>query len=97
MYSQHLKPDAGPVPTSFVFEKNKGITLTGSVIEPKPIQKFDETFGAMLDYFEGKILFTQEISVRKKGTITCTVTYMLCDDTMCLPPVDKVISLNVNK
>jgi thiol:disulfide interchange protein DsbD len=97
LYSQHVANEIGPVPTSFVFEPNDAVKFIGKVNEPQPIQKYDENFEAMLDFFEGKVLFTQRLSVKQNTIITGTLTYMLCNDVMCLPPVDEKFKITITK
>lgn len=97
LYSQHVANEIGPVPTSFVFEPNENVKFIGKVNEPQPIQKYDENFEAMLDFFEGKVLFTQRLSVKESTTINGTLTYMLCNEVMCLPPVDEKFTITITK
>lgn len=97
LYSQHVDNQIGPVPTSFTFEDNASIKLIGKVTEPTPIQKYDENFEAMLDFFEGKVVFTQRLSVKDDTILNGVVTYMLCNDTMCLPPVDEQFTITITK
>jgi len=87
--------EIGPVPTSFSFESDDKVKLIGKVTEPAPIQKYDENFEAMLDFFEGKVIFSQRISVKEPTVIKGVVTYMLCNDTMCLPPVDEEFTIEI--
>lgn len=96
LYSQHIQIDIGPVPTSFNIEQLSGIRLVDSVIEPNPIKKYDENFEATLDFFEGEVVFTQKFTGEPNGPITGTVTYMLCNDRMCLPPVDVPFLISIN-
>lgn len=97
LYSQHIENNVGPVPTSFTFMSSNDYTLKGRVIEPKAIQKYDENFEATLDFFEKEVTFTQKIVVAKASTLKGTITFMVCNETMCLPPVDKKIELALNK
>lgn len=95
LYSQFVSNDVGPVPTTFTFKTSNDIQLKGAVVEPKPIQKYDENFEAMLDFFEGEVVFTQQVSFKKATTLEGSVTFMVCDDTMCLPPVDKTFTIQL--
>jgi len=95
LYSQHVANQIGPVPTQFTFEPVEGINLIGVVVEPTPIQKYDENFEAMLDFFEGKVVFTQRVSTEKSGELKGKVTYMVCNDTMCLPPTDQEFIITI--
>ncbi len=89
LYSQHISNEIGPVPTSFFFENSSAYKLIGEVNEPQPIQKYDETFEAMLDFFEGKVVFQQRIAAKKETIVSGYVTYMLCNDSMCSPPNEE--------
>jgi len=97
LYSQHIEQGSGPVPTSFSFEQLAGIKLKGKVEEPESIRKYDQSFEATLNFFEGKVTFIQHISktTKKASTITGSITYMLCNDTMCLPPVDLPFTIEI--
>ena len=54
-----------------------------------------ENFEAMLDFFEGKVLFSQRVVVKDTTTISGFVTFMICNDTMCYPPVDEAFTLEI--
>lgn len=95
LYSQHVQNDIGPVPTSFLFDENSAVKFIGKVNEPSPIQKYDENFEAMLDFFEKDVIFVQRVSFKKNTTITGAVTYMACNETMCLPPVDELFTIEL--
>jgi thiol:disulfide interchange protein DsbD len=96
LYSQFVNNDVGPVPTTFTFKTSNDVQLKGAVVEPKPIQKYDENFEATLDFFEGEVVFTQKIETQKQTNVEGSVTFMVCDDTMCLPPVDKTFTIQIN-
>ncbi len=89
LYSQNMNGD-GPIPTSFDYKLPHGLKLLGNTVEPTPLKAFDENFGMEVKYFKDKVEFTQKISGKPaKGTkVTGTITYMICNDNMCLPPVD---------
>jgi hypothetical protein len=95
LYSQHIQNDVGPVPTAFTFKSSDDFQLIGAVVEPKPIQKYDENFEATLDFFEKKVVFTQKIKAKTASILEGTVTFMVCNETMCLPPVDKKFKINI--
>ncbi len=97
LYSQHVQNDIGPVPTAFTWKENDQVKFIGRVIEPTPIQKYDETFEAMLDFFEGNVTFTQRVSVKKDTEVHGSITYMICNSTMCYPPVDKEFAIVLSK
>jgi thiol:disulfide interchange protein DsbD len=96
LYSQHVQNDIGPVPTQFVFENTPGVEFIGTVQEPVPVQKYDENFEATLDFFEKEAEFKQKVK-GSKGEVKGTVTYMVCNETMCLPPVDLPFTITLDK
>jgi hypothetical protein len=95
LYSQHINNEIGPVPTSFLFTENAQIKVIGQVTEPLPIQKYDENFEALLDFFEGKVVFIQRVATKGNTTISGSVTYMLCNETMCLPPIEELFEIPI--
>lgn len=88
LYSQHIKNDIGPVPTAFTFKNTGGVKLLGEVKEPEAIHEYDENFEASLDFFKNQVVFTQSVDPKTKGEINGYITFMVCNDVMCLPPVD---------
>lgn len=97
LYSQHINPEIGPIPTQFKFTQNKSIELIGDIIEGVPIEKFDENFEAKLTFFEGKSVFNQKIKLKASTVLELRVTFMVCNDVMCLPPVEKQLSIELKK
>jgi thiol:disulfide interchange protein DsbD len=95
IYSQNNPIEAGPVPTTFEFLPSKYYTLVGNTNEPAPILKYEDTFGADVLYFEKSVTFTQKINVKQSGTLECVVNFMLCNDEMCLPPVDQTFIIPI--
>ncbi|HYG52693.1 MAG TPA: protein-disulfide reductase DsbD N-terminal domain-containing protein [Flavobacteriales bacterium] len=96
VYSQHLKGD-GPIPTQFTFQLPKGVKKAGETKEPEPIKHFDQNFGMNVLYFEKEVEFTQELKGKITGAMVVTgqVTYMICNDEMCYPPVDVAFEIKL--
>jgi len=87
IYSIHLEPEAGPIPTQITLEKNKAVNINEPWIEVgQMIEHFDPNFGAMVHYFEKEYALIAPISVKKPTIVKGELTYMLCDDKRCLPP-----------
>ena len=97
LYSQFVDPEVGPVPTFFTFNRLKGGRLIGKTTEPAPIKIYDPNFDGEVIYFENEVIFKQKISTRKKTEISGAITYMVCNETMCLPPVDERFTIKINK
>lgn len=87
IYSTTLSGDEGPVPTSFDFKPGDGYELIDGIKEPKPIKEFDKNFEMNLLFFDREATFTQQVRLLKPSvTVTGELTYMVCDDSKCLPP-----------
>jgi len=95
IYSQ-TTPDGGPVPTSFTFNKNPLVTISGSVKEKgKLVTYYDKNFKVNVKYFDGKAEFIQTISVKGKikTNVTGEVESMICNDKQCLPPTSEKFAI----
>ena len=95
LYSQFIQNDIGPVPTSFVFNESTAIKWEGKVNEPTPIHAYDENFEASLDFFKDEVVFTRKLKSGSKGVVTGYITFMVCNEIMCLPPVDIDFSVTI--
>ncbi|PTQ99846.1 disulfide bond corrector protein DsbC [Mucilaginibacter yixingensis] len=88
IYSTTLKA-GGPIKTSFTFAKSPDYILNGKVAEPKPVTKFEKSFGMNVTYFENTVTFQQKVKLNaKKTTIKGKLEFMTCNDQKCLPPDD---------
>lgn len=100
MYSQYLpSPDDGPLPTVFTFDYKDSFDVAGNVIEEtKPRSVFDAVFEVQVNYFDGKAVFKQMVGLVDKNTdavVNGTVSYMVCNESTCLPPNDVPFSLTI--
>jgi hypothetical protein len=95
VYSQFISPDAGPVPTSFIFSGAKNFELVGKAQEEGAHEEFVKAFEAKIAVFENKAVFKQKIkrSNLKAFNTVIKLEYMTCNDMQCLPP--KTIDLNL--
>ncbi|MBR9974898.1 MAG: thioredoxin family protein [Bacteroidetes bacterium] len=83
--------EEGPVPTDIVFAENAPLQRTGKIRQPKPIVKYDENFGVDTEYYDKDVTFTVTAKVKAnakpgKQKVLVEVTFMACNDRMCLPP-----------
>ena len=97
LYSQKINEEIGPVPTTFTFEKSKQFKLIGKTEEPTPITEFDPNFDGELSYFKNSVEFTQKIKVKDTAEVKGVITFMVCTDSMCLPPVTIDFNLTIDK
>ena len=97
IYSQFME-DGGPIPTAINFTGN-GIQVEGETNETGENMKelFDPVFEIDIKKFGGKVQFSQLVKTTSASPkLTANVTFMTCNDEMCLPPkqVELPISLN---
>ena len=99
IYSQHIPGNDGPIPTAFVFKKNKKYATVGNTEEDAGDEAFDPQFQMMVKSFHGTIEFKQKIKIttRKAFRVSGVLTYMACDDKQCLPPTDVDFTFEVNQ
>ena len=99
IYSQFLTTNDGPIPTTFDFSKNKNFELIGKVEEGKAEEINDEAFQMKLLIFEKTAEFKQKIKILSKENFNVEgkLTFMACDNRMCLPPEDVPFSFSINK
>jgi thiol:disulfide interchange protein DsbD len=95
LYSQHIDNELGPIPTSFSFKPNENYKLVGGVIEPKAIMEYDPNFEGELHFFKDEVSFKQKIELKKSTEIEGMVTYMVCNDVMCMPPSDVEFKITI--
>ncbi|NCU05441.1 MAG: hypothetical protein GXC73_15835 [Chitinophagaceae bacterium] len=97
IYSQYT-PEGGPVPTQLSFNNHPMIILNGSVKEAGNLQeKFEEVFDLKVKYYSGTVVFKQLVTLKKKvkTKITGAVTFMVCNDSQCLPPKKESFSISL--
>jgi len=97
MYSQST-PKGGPIPTKITFNNNPLIVKEGKLSEKGKMEKInDKVFGVQVFYYSDKVVYAQVVKV--KGSVSTnisgTISYMVCDDTQCLPPTKKTFDLKL--
>ena len=97
IYTLDHSADIG-VATTFSFNKNPLGELKSNVkTSSKPKKSKDPSTGEMVAFYEGKVVFTQTVTLKSpvKTTFTGSVEFMACDDKMCLPPTEKNFTINL--
>lgn len=97
LYSQKIVNEIGPVPTSIEFDNNDKIELVGITEEPKPIAAYDETFDGEVLFFENNVVFTQHLKVIEPTIVKGVVTFMVCNNSMCLPPSEHEFKIEIEE
>jgi thiol:disulfide interchange protein DsbD len=95
LYSTKKASELGPIPTEFEFDVPEGVELVKGIQEPNPKISYDSNFDETLYYFEEKVAFVQELKVTSLQELKGTVTYMVCNDEMCMPPVDVEFTIEL--
>lgn len=97
LYSLTLESDEGPLATEVVFDKSEDYKTEGEVKEKSNvITVYDKNFEMNVRYFEHSAVFAQKVSTNKENiTVTGRVTFMVCDDSRCLPPTDVKFEVEV--
>lgn len=87
LYSQVVE-EGGPIATSFTFNNSSSTyELVGETSEPNAPTVYDEVFGMEIKFFKNEAEFYQTIKVLDPAAvIEVEVEFMVCDDSMCLPP-----------
>jgi thiol:disulfide interchange protein len=91
-YSQYLP--TSPPGTSFVFAANDSYERIGRMEESATKEKFDETLGYSVSYFNTEAHFRQKVVIKEKGAVKVEgfVEYMACRETVCLSPKEVPFS-----
>ena len=89
IYAVYDVPE-GPSSTKFIIESDI-INKSGRVIEPEPIEKFDEGFGNITKYHEGTPQFSIPLELKDdlpNGTynVDVIIDYQVCNNSLCYPP-----------
>lgn len=96
LYSQNINEGIGPVPTTFTFNPDKKTyKLLGKTTEPTPKTEYDPNFDGELSYFAGTVEFVQKLKIKSAEEISGKITFMVCNDEMCIPPVDVDFSVKI--
>jgi thiol:disulfide interchange protein len=88
----------GPIPTSFTFEPNLSVELSGELKElTKPIIKYDEGFRFDVGMYAKKALFSQQVrnTTDQPARLIVSIEYQCCNDEICLPPFTQVLQIEV--
>ncbi len=95
VYSQFLNPFDGPIPTTFTIETEGVSTADTAAAECEPHLEYDPNFMMDLLFFEKETHWVHTLSF--PGAIPDTVkgylTFMVCDESKCLPPEDVDFAL----
>ncbi len=97
LYSSMTPPEAGPIPVEIKTKKSRGFRIKGRFVEKyDAVKTFDANFDSDVFIFEENYLAEQQIKLKKNSLVNLTVTFMICNDDRCLPPIDEILSIKLN-
>ena len=95
VYAQDI-PEGGPIPTTFNFDKSDNYKLIDKTIEKGHLEEaYDPSFDMQLKWYSNKVTFVQKVNITETSTIKGFLTFMTCNDEMCLPPEDIDFEFNL--
>lgn len=97
VYATELPSDMGPIPTSVTLDESPEFEVKGRLKGGKYKTEYDPNFDMDLNYYDKKAEFKLPIKrlSEKDFTVSGYLTFMVCNDEMCLPPEDLDLSLKV--
>ena len=89
IYAVYDVPE-GPSSTKFIIESDI-VNNSGRIIEPEPIEKFDEGFGNITKYHEGTPKFSIPLELKDDlpngiYNVDVIIDYQVCNNSLCYPP-----------
>lgn len=86
MYSMNQPTEDGGLPLVIEFEKNNNYKLIGKVIEPKPYEKFDESFEVNVRIFKEEVTLKQKVQLLTQNSFSIkgTLNGQACIDACIL-------------
>ena len=84
-------------PTSFELKSSPNFKTVGGVVEPKPIEKYDDLADENLAYHEGSFQLKRKIKItsEKDFELAGTFAFQTCNDVKCLPDHTVTFKLKV--
>jgi hypothetical protein len=96
IYAQDAPPPV--LPTTISFAKNPMVEFKSKPVEKgNLVTKHDEVFDADLKYYDNKVEYIQEVTLKTavKTTLNGSIEYMLCTDEQCIKPNPEQFKLTL--
>jgi len=99
IYAIYDVPD-GPESTTINIEGSI-VNQIGKIIEPEPIEDFDEGFLIITKYHQNKPQFKIPVQINNDTplgsySLKCTVRYQVCNEGLCYPPNEYTQNIKFN-
>lgn len=97
VYSIEIPETSPVIGTEVTVEESSSFELNGPLREPTPVEEYDPNFDETLKWHKNKVTFTQPISIlsEKDFAIKGELMFMVCNESMCLPPEYIDISFDI--
>lgn len=97
VYATELPSDMGPIPTSVTLDESGDYKALGPPKGGKYKTEFDPNFDMDLNYYDKEAVFRLPIErvSANEFVVTGYLTFMVCNDEMCLPPEDLDLAMKV--
>lgn len=97
VYATDLPSDMGPIPTSLTLDESTDFEKTGDFKGGKFKTEYDPNFDMDLNFYDEEATFKLPIKrlSEEDFEITGYLTFMVCNDEMCLPPEDVDVNLTL--
>ncbi|PYV17900.1 MAG: cytochrome C biogenesis protein, partial [Acidobacteria bacterium] len=94
------QPPGGPTPTRFSLAAGQPFRIAGPVKQSSPETELDPNFGIQTEFFTGGADFFVPLEVGSdaragKHAVRIEVVYQVCNDRVCLPPVQAEIPVTL--
>ena len=98
IYARKLESDEGPVPTEVVINNSDEVEFSGEIRDIGEMKsEYDANFMMELSYYENRVSFTRDFRLKSPNArLKGSVTYMVCDNSRCLPPETVEFDVEVN-
>lgn len=97
VYATELPSEMGPIPTSVTLDANEAFKIDGKLAGGAYKTEFDPNFDMDLNYYDDEAIFKLPIERLSASDFEVTgyLTFMVCNDEMCLPPEDVDLAMKV--
>lgn len=88
IYATDLPEESFVIATELNVEEGNGFSISGTVLEPQPIEEYDPNFQEVLKWHDHKVTFGQRINITTTNdfVVKAEFVYQTCNEEMCLPP-----------
>jgi thiol:disulfide interchange protein len=95
------EPADGPPPTVLALVAGGPFVMAGEIAAPPPKRAHDPNWNLETQYYEEQVSFVVPMRVAPRTalgrhSLQFTASFVTCNDTICLPPKDETVRLEIN-